>query len=107
MSLFIVVPSSLSIAMLKHYTPAVKYIVREQSLLGANHAGIDATRASQLNHFIESLASYDRDVDDSSAALDKICEETTAVTQEQKRQIASAVSLHMQGISTIANGSVN
>ena len=87
--------------MLSHYNAAVEYIKNEKAFLGDDHAGVVATSQAQLKHFVDSLPSFDRDVTVSGDLLARIRgDDSEAFTLDQRRSIASAVSVHMRGVST-------
>ena len=94
--------------MLQHYNAAVTYINNENEFLGHDHAGKVATARSQLKHFIETLPSCDRDVGASASLLERLrTDDSEAFTQDERRQLATAVSVHMRGVCTGSSPATN
>ena len=85
--------------MLALYHASVKYMFSERQMLGETYDGRTDSQAARVVHFCESLAALPKDVDDSSAVQEELQKETTAFTPEQRKEMASAVSVCMRNSS--------
>ena len=93
-------------SMVKLYTAAANFVAREKSLLG--DTDILPTQEAQLGHFVDSVRSFERDVEDASAMYTILDADspTHAFTSGQRKRIAQAISVHMRGVAaaTVSSG---
>ena len=91
--------------MLKLYNAAATFVLREKTLLGDSDT--TPTQEAQVGHFIDSLPSFDRDVEDASSMYHILCaKDPDAFTVDQRKRIAKAISIHMRGVTAavVASG---
>ena len=82
--------------MLSLYKSSERYIERERKFLGWDHAGLQDSQNSRVNHFLDTLRSQPIDLEDATACMEELDQETDHFTKEQRQLMGDAVATCMR-----------
>lgn len=81
--------------MLALYKKSEQFVCSEVKMFGKDAAQIAKSKRARIDHFVRSLPSMEQDIEDSDQAMAALQEESDIFSQDDRRELALAISSHM------------
>ena len=81
--------------MLELYKGSVRFLLSQDELLGIGRPNREASQNARAKHFMSNLPSVGKDLTDAEQTLEAFKEDTPAFSEEQRKNMARAVTDHM------------